>query len=528
MATKKKGEVPANLKDHCFTSDQDRQRAAEAGRKGGKACQAMKRKKKTTAQLINAMLESGLTQQNRDSLKKLCPELEDDDATVEALMTAGQIRSAVKGNTHAYTAVMQYKEAEEKDDGKEFKIPAEAIGKAFVDINRHIEPNIDYIFDGGRGGLKSSYISLKIIELIKNNPNMHACVIRKVANTLRDSVFAQIKWAINELGLNDEFESKVNPMEIRYKKTGQKIFFRACDDPMKLKSIKPEFGYIGILWVEERDQLSGAEEERSVKQSVLRGGETSYFFASYNPPKSKNNWVNKEKQIPNENRVDHHCTYLDAPHEWLGAKFIADAEHIKKVNPSAYEHEYMGVPNGEGGNVFEFIEIREITDEEIERFDRIYQGVDFGWYPDKYAFIRTHYDEDAEKIYFIDEDYQNKQPNAKSAKKIIEKGYDDFTITCDSAEPKSINDLRDAGLPAKGAIKGAGSVEYGFKWLQIRTLVIDPARTPNALKEITGYEYERDKEGNVISGYPQGQDDHIIAALRYAYEPLHNKRGTSA
>lgn len=356
---------------------------------------------------------------------------------------------------------------------------------------------------------------------------MHACIVRKVAGTLRDSVYAQMLWAINELGLNDEFDSTVSPLEITYKKTKQKIYFRGCDDPIKLKGIKTTFGYVGILWKEEKDQLAGEAEERNVNQSVLRGGDKSYDFSSYNPPKSKSNWVNKAKEVPNENRVIHHSTYETVDDEWLGQKFINDAEHLREINKEAYDHEYLGIPNGNGGNVFEYLEIRTIKDEEIKSFDRIMAGVDFGWYPDQYCYLRTYYDSARQKIYLIDELYVNKWSNAQTGQWIIDKGYDDYTFICDSAEPKSVNDYRDMGLPARGAIKGAGSVEYGFKFLQTKTIVIDPVRTPNAYKEITQYEYERDKDGNVISGYPDGED-HAISALRYAYEPLFNKRGYHA
>lgn len=356
---------------------------------------------------------------------------------------------------------------------------------------------------------------------------MHACIVRKVAGTLRDSVYAQMLWAINELGLNDEFDNTVSPLEITYKKTKQKIYFRGCDDPIKLKGIKTTFGYVGILWKEEKDQLAGEAEERNVNQSVLRGGDKSYDFSSYNPPKSKSNWVNKAKEVPNENRVIHHSTYKTVDDEWLGQKFINDAEHLKEVNPEAYEHEYLGIPNGNGGNVFEYLEIRTITDEEIATFDRIYQGTDFGWYPDIYAFKRLYVDEARKKIYHIAEITGNKLSNAQTAQMIIDAGYDDYTITCDSAEPKSINDYRDKGLPARGAVKGPGSVEYGMKFLQGYTHVIDPVRTPVTYKEYTEYEYERDKEGNVISGYPD-KDNHTIDATRYALESLYNKRGTSA
>lgn len=413
------------------------------------------------------------------------------------------------------------------DTERPFELPARVIGRAFVDLNRNIKPNISYVLEGGRGSLKSSFWALKIVELIKNNPMLHACITRQVAGTLKDSVYAKMKWAINILGLDSEFAFKTSPLEIIYKKTGQTIYFRGLDDETKLKSITPPFGYIGILWKEEKDQMKGPAQERSVNQSVLRGGDISYDFSSYNPPKSKSSWVNKEKLIPNEKRVIHSSTYLEVEPGWLGKKFIEDAEHLKEVNPTAYEHEYMGIPNGDGGNVFEYLEIRDITDEEISHMDRVFQGCDFGWFPDQFAFLRTYYDAAREKIYLLDELYVNKWSNQQTAKWINDKGYNDYRIICDSAEPKSINDFRDAGLPAQGAIKGAGSVEYGFKWLQTRTIVIDPKRTPNAYNEIINYEYERDKDGNVISGYPDA-NDHAISALRYAYEPHFNKRGSSA
>lgn len=423
--------------------------------------------------------------------------------------------------------VLEQEAKQQRIDGARYELPARVLGRAFVDFHRQISPNKKHELEGGRGSLKSSCVSLEIIPLIKNNPTLHACIVRKVAGTLRDSVYAQIKWAIHELGLDDEFECKVSPLEITYTPTGQKIYFRGCDDPIKLKSIKPPFGYIGVLWVEEADQLSGAEQLRSIEQSTLRGGGDSYEFISYNPPKSKDNWVNRERLIPDANRILHHSTYLDAPPEWLGQKFLDDAEHLKEVNPTAYEHEYLGVPNGSGGNVFDLIEIRTITDEEIARFDHIRQGVDWGWFPDPFAFLRTHYDAARERIYLLDELYVNKQSNTLTAEWILQHGYNDFDITCDSEDPKSVNDYRDFGLPARGAVKGAGSVDYGFKWLQCRTIVIDPERTPNAYQEIINYEYERDKEGNVISGYPD-KNDHAISALRYAYEPLFRRRGSNA
>jgi PBSX family phage terminase large subunit len=390
----------------------------------------------------------------------------------------------------------------------------------------------EYILPGGRGSMKSSTISLVIPELIKNNSNMHALILRKVGNTIKDSVYAQMKWALDKLNLSEEFTCKVSPMEITYKATGQKIYFRGADDPLKIKSIKPEFGYIGIVWFEELDQFAGPEEIRNIQQSAIRGGNEAYKFKSFNPPRSKNNWANEyttQAKEKDESAMVQHSTYLDLgiEQEWLGDMFLKDAEHLKETNPDAYDNEYLGHANGNGGNVFEYIEERTITDEEISHFDRIYQGVDWGWMPDKYAFVRLYYDAARETIYFIDEMYENKKSNEWTAGEIKRRGYDDYEITCDSAEPKSVTDYRDYGLAARSAIKGPGSIEYSMKWWQRRKLVFDPVRTPNARDEFKKYEYERDKDGNIISGYPD-KDNHLIDASRYATERLWTRRGHSA
>lgn len=514
----------ANEKNLIPNSERTPSELREITKKGGIKSGEVRRQKKTLSELAKMIAENPAPTTAKKKLAKMG--ISDEDANNNACIVAAVYDKAIKGNMQAVDKWEQLV-AVSKSDESEYELPARVLGKAFVDINRQIKPNIEYVFEGGRGGLKSSFVAFKIVELIKNNPQMHACITRQVAGTLKDSVYANMKWAINELGLMEEFECKVSPLEIRYIKTGQTIYFRGLDDETKLKSIKPEFGYIGILWKEEKDQMKGDAQERSVNQSVLRGGDESYDFSSYNPPKSKSNWVNRIKLIPNPKRVIHHSSYLEAPAEWLGQKFIDDAAHLKEINPEAYEHEYLGVPNGDGGNVFEYLEIRDITDEEISRMDRIFPGVDYGWYPDAFCYLRTYYDSAREKIYLIDELYVNKWSNSKTADWIKKKGYDDYTMICDSAEPKSVNDFRDAGLPARGAIKGPGSIEYGFKFLQTKTIVIDPKRTPNAYKEITEYEYDRDKEGNVISGYPDG-NDHAISALRYAYEPLFNRRGYSA
>lgn len=393
------------------------------------------------------------------------------------------------------------------------------------DVFRHGHTHYD--LSGGRGSLKSSCVSLLVPLLLIHNPGTHALVLRKVGNTIRDSVYAQYLWAIGELGMAAYWDAKVSPMELIYRPTGQKIMFRGADDPMKIKSIKVPFGYIAVTHFEEKDQFAGRAEIRTILQSTMRGGSKFWNFESYNPPTSQDNWANKDSLEERADRLCHKSTYLEAPPEWLGTQFLAEAEHLRAVDERAYQHEYLGIPVGTGGNVFDNLELRDITDAEVASFDHIYQGVDWGWFPDPFAFVRVHYDRARETIYLVDEIYENKLTNDASGQKIKEKGYTDAYITCDSAEPKSAADYRAMGLPAKEAIKGPGSVEYGMKWLQRRKIVIDRRRTPNAAREFVSYEYERDKDGEIISGYPDA-NNHAIDATRYALERVFRRMGVIA
>lgn len=408
-------------------------------------------------------------------------------------------------------------------------LPADCIASSFLDAYRDIRnhDHMEYVFHGGRGSTKSSFISLVLIWLLINNEDIHVLAVRQVAATLRDSVYSQIQWAIDELGLNDKFKATKNPLEITYLPTGQKVYFRGADDPNKIKSIKPRFGYIGALWFEELDQFYGQEAIRKVEQSAIRGGDMAYIFKSFNPPRAINNWANKYVKIPKETQYQHNSTYLEVPRQWLGLAFLDEAEHLKKVNPPAYEHEYLGVANGAGGMVFENIEVRTITDEEIEGFERIQHGLDFGYYPDPAHYVRVHYNPATLTLYVIGELRRYKTSNKKLYEALIESGMIDpsQTLICDSAEPKSIGDLRDYGLAARGAEKGPDSLDYSMKWLQsLAKIVVDPVRAPATGDELLAYEYEISKEGEIISDYPD-KDNHGIDAIRYATNFIWRRRG---
>lgn len=422
-------------------------------------------------------------------------------------------------------------------------ISADLIAPAFAKLHHYIREGkyYEYVLPGGRGSTKSSFISLEIISLIERNPNFHALITRRVGDTMRDSVFAQMKWAITELGLDNEYICKKVPLEIIKKSTEQRIYFKGADDPIKIKSIKPPFGHIAILWYEELDQFEGPEVVRNIEQSALRGGDEGYIFKSFNPPRSKLNWANKyvddielRAKANNGKGVDFkdskiviNSNYLDVPEKWLGRSFLNIANDLKETNYEAYRNEYLGEANGHGGNVFENIVVKDLSDRDIAAFDNIVNGIDWGFYPDPAVFIRCNFNRAKRELTIFDELYVNKKGNKEFSELIKRRGITiEDDIICDSAEPKSIADLIDYGLKARGAIKGNGSREYTYKWLQsLKKIVIDPVRCPNAYREFMMYEYERDKEGNLITGYPD-ENDHTIDATRYATELFARRENT--
>ena len=438
-----------------------------------------------------------------------------DDANVESIELDNQIK-------RLKIEEMQ-RQSYQNEVGIYHGISADNIAPAFIGLHHDIREHnhLEYVLPGGRGSTKSSVISLEIINLIERNPNFHAVICRKVGDTMRNSVYNQMKWAIDKLGLTPEYKCTTTPLEIIKKSTEQHIYFRGADDPMKIKSIAVPFGHIGILWFEELDQFEGQESIRKIEQSVIRGDDNKYIFKSFNPPRSKLNWANKEIMYEKPNRLVVNSTYLDVPKDWLGKPFIDEAEFLKDVNPDAYANEYMGVANGHGGNVFENVVLRDISDEEIQTYDNVVNGVDWGWYPDPFAFVRCQFNKAQQELIIFDEVVSNKVSNEDNAQKLKEHGITDKDfVICDSAEPKSVADFINCGIKARGAIKGNGSIEYGIKWLaSLRRIVIDKDRTPIAFQEFTNYEYERDDDGEVISGYPD-ENNHTIDATRYACEQL--------
>ena len=224
------------------------------------------------------------------------------------------------------------------------------IADCYLPIHNEVQDGTHTIFHlpGGRGSCKSSFVSLEIVDGIMKDPAANGIVFRRYANTLRESTFSQISWAIEQLGVSHLWRGNVSPMQYTYLPTGQQIFFRGLDDAAKLKSIKPRRGTFKFVWFEEFSELTGANMVRNVLQSVVRGGTDFRIFNSFNPPISVNSWANKFILIPDERAVVFRTDYEMIPPEWLGDAFLLEAERLQAINEKAWRHDYKGDPTGTG------------------------------------------------------------------------------------------------------------------------------------------------------------------------------------
>lgn len=382
---------------------------------------------------------------------------------------------------------------------------------------------LNIVAKGGRGSGKSSDTAIIIAQLIMRYP-VNALILRKIDNTLASSVFEQIKWAINEMQVSHLFQVKVSPMEIIYKPRGNKMIFRGAQNPERIKSLKDARFPFTIAWIEELAEFKTEDEVTTITNSLLRGelddGLFYKFYYTYNPPKRKQSWVNKkyETSFQPDNTFVHHSTYMNNP--YIAKEFIKEAEGARERNEMRYRWEYLGEAIGSGVVPFNNLQIESIPQDLYDTFDNIRNAVDFGYATDPLAFVRWHYDKKKRIIYAMDEYYGVQISNREFADWLHKKGYQADDIYADSAEPKSIAELKkEHGIKRiKGVKKGKDSVEYGEQWLDdLQAIVIDPKRTPNIAREFENIDYETDKDGNVKPRL-EDKDNHTIDATRYALE----------
>lgn len=395
------------------------------------------------------------------------------------------------------------------------------VNPCFVELHKNVKNNkyLRYVLKGGRGSGKSFMISIELILDLIKNPISILCV-RKVGNTLYESVYEQLKEAVDVLGVGSYFNFGKSPLKITYLPRGNSIIFRGADDPSKIKSLKVAKFPVATLWIEELAEFKTEEEVSMIENSVLRaelGEGLSYkLIYSYNPPKRKQSWVNKkfESQFASNSTYVHHSTYLDNP--YISQVFIDEAEHIKEIQPLKYDWEYMGKAIGSGVVPFDNLVFREISRDEINNFDNIRQGLDWGYATDPLAMIRLHYDKTRRRVFIFDELYGVKISNREAAELIKKRHFDDTRIIADSAEPKSIAEVKSYGIQIVGADKKPGSVEFGEKWLDdLEAIIIDPKRCPNTAKEFENIDYQTDRWGDTIARL-EDKDNHSIDATRYA------------
>ena len=390
----------------------------------------------------------------------------------------------------------------------------------------------EYWMKGGRGSTKSSFISLCIVLLMATYKFVNATVTRRISATLRNTVFNQMIWAIGELGLSDYFKATVSPMEITYLPTGQKVVFVGLDDPTKVKGTVFTTGYGAVQWFEEVDQLDGWDQVSSVLRTLRRGGDRFWTFYSYNPPMTMWSWINAQalEMEAKPGCLCDHSTYLDVIEsghaDWLGSTFIEDAEYERDAHPRHYAWEFLGEVTGTGGQVFENLAQVTVTDDEIRSFELPRNGIDWGWWPDPWRFVRCEWQPGRRRLVIFDERSANKTTPADTAQIVRaaltyadtpdgEAYYHDQRVLCDDANPADISVYRAAGVLASPAGKG-NMRKASYQWLAgLREIAIDPVRCPRTFKEFSLCEYERDREGNWVDDYPDG-NDHSIDAVRYA------------
>jgi len=401
------------------------------------------------------------------------------------------------------------------------------LASKFEEFWQNCDSYLYKVAKGGRSSGKSTTIGIRIPFEMMRTP-VNALIVRKVANTLAESVYEQICEGIDMLGVGHLWKRSKNPLQLTYIPFGTKIIFRGADDPSKLKSIKTSKHPIAILWIEELAEFKTEEEVSIIVKSVVRGvlpeGLRYSVFYSYNPPKRKQSWVNKvfnSAFIP-ENTYVHHSTTYDNP--FLSDEALEDIEYTREHNELKWKWESLGEAIGGGIIPFNNLTFRKISDDEIRSFDNIRQGLDFGYAADPCAFVRMHYDKTRRKLYIFDEYYKVKQSNRQIAEWLTSKGYHHTITTADSAEPKSIDEIKSYGVRITGASKGPGSVETGEKWLDdLEEIIIDPIRCPHTASEYENIDYAVDRFSE-ISNRLDDKDNHSIDATRYGVESDIGKR----
>lgn len=369
---------------------------------------------------------------------------------------------------------------------------------------------------GSRGSKKSKTAALWIICNMPKYPLANVLCVRAVGNTLKDSVFADLKWAIHRLGLDHLFKCTISPLEITYLPSGSKILFRGMDDPLKITSISVDVGYLCWCWIEEAYQIFSEEDFNTLDESIRGHLPEGYFkrmMLTFNPW-SAQSWLKSRFFDTVDDDVLALTTTYEC-NEWLSETDLKLFEDMKKRNPKRYRVAGEGNWGIEEGQVFENWEVQDLTDL-IPKFSNVYHGCDFG-VQDPNCCLSVDVELGQKKIYIFDEYYQGNitlDTLIGEVRKRVGKSY----VTCDGAWGQNIIEFNTHDIWALPARKGPDSVKHGIMWLQDFEIIIHKDCV-NTIREMELYRWDVDKFGNPTDK-PVDKDNHSIDALRYAVEPL--------
>lgn len=377
------------------------------------------------------------------------------------------------------------------------------------------------VVKGSRASKKSATMALWCIVSMMKYPAANLLVVRKTYRTLKDSCFAQLKWAMRRLGVERWFKCTESPLEITYLPTGQKILFRGLDDPLKVTSVTVDVGVLCFLWIEEAYEVMNEEDFDRLDESIrgnLPKGLYHQVTLTLNPW-SDRHWIKKRFfDEPSKNTLAITTNYMC--NEFLGESDLVLFEEMKK-NPKRYRTAGLGEWGSVDGLVYENWKEQEFDVDEIRQLPHAQAvfGMDFGYTTDPTTLFCAVVDKGNKKLYVFDELYERALTNKMIADRVMAMGYTKEKIVADSAEPKSITELREYGLyNVQRSRKGKDSILNGIQRIQDYEIIVHP-RCVNFLTEISQYQWEKDRFGQ-YTGKPEDANNHLMDAMRYALEHI--------